>query len=269
MNSPKLRRHAPRRRGGRTRAETSRGSKQPRRRRRPRLLPPPVAARLRGSESLLPRIHSPERRNKKLWATGRHAPQPLPFNLHSSSRRHFRPSPCPAPTTTRGTATTTHAAHSETASPGGADGEAEEALITPVVEKVWSHSHRRACEVGEGWSVTGQPAKETGMGGGVEGGKEREKRTRLGHVLKRRPWDAPAAPWRQRRRRMGSVRPIGAGKYLRGQTWEGTLFALPLARAYSGTDGRSSCLDALSTGWPGPVGSAATVVSIRHDATES
>jgi hypothetical protein len=48
-----------------------------------------------------------------------------------------------------------------------------------------------------------------------------KKRTRLGHVLKRQPSVAPAARWRQRSRRMGSVRPIGSGKYLRRRTWVG------------------------------------------------
>jgi hypothetical protein len=48
-----------------------------------------------------------------------------------------------------------------------------------------------------------------------------KKRTRLGHVLKRQPSVAPAARWRQPSRRMGSVRPIGSGKYLRRRTWVG------------------------------------------------
>lgn len=65
-------------------------------------------------------------------------------------------------TTTRGTATT-HAAHSETARPGGADGEAE--ALTPVVERSGATGVRR----GRGL-VTGQPAQEeTGMGLGRPG----------------------------------------------------------------------------------------------------
>lgn len=58
----------------------------------------------RGSESLLPRVRSPERnrarRNKKkLWATGRHAPQQLPPQSPHllTSPRQFRPSPRPQP----------------------------------------------------------------------------------------------------------------------------------------------------------------------------
>jgi hypothetical protein len=69
-------------------------------------------------------------------------------------------------TTTRGTATT-HAAHSETARPGGADGEAE--ALTPVVERSGATGVRR----GRGL-VTGQPAQETGRDLGSQGKGEEE-----------------------------------------------------------------------------------------------
>ena len=164
-----------------------------------------------------------------MWATGRHAPQQLPPQCP-----HL-PSPIPpipkAPTTTRGTATTTHAAHSETASRGGADGEAE--ALTPVVE--WSRATATGVRGGRGL-VTGQPAsQETGMGQG--------KANPPGP----RPQKA-AVGWR--RRRGGGSGGVRWGAYGRSRTenisgdgrgnWEGSP---PVARAYSGTGGRSSCLD--------------------------
>lgn len=120
----------------------------------------------------------PDRRNKKkLRATGRHAP-------HLTSRPRLRTYARPiGPTATRGTATTSHAAPARR--PG-------QAALTPVVGRSGATG---ACEVGEGWSVTGQPAQEKGMGEIREGWEEQGKAnpTRLGHVFKRPPSVAPAA----------------------------------------------------------------------------
>lgn len=157
MDSPKLRLRyeSPGQAGGK-------GSKQPRPRR-------------------LPRIHSPERnrtggikRSCGRQGDTRHtSPRVLAYAL----------TPVARPTATRGTATTSHAAPARR--PG-------QAALTPVVGRSGATG---ACEVGEGWSVTGQPAQEKGMGEIREGWEEQGKAnpTRLGHVFKRPPSVAPAA----------------------------------------------------------------------------
>jgi hypothetical protein len=188
MDSPKLRRHAPRRRERTTyESRGGKGSKQP------RLLPPSPVAQNSSSPESIPRNGTGRggiKRSCGRQGDTRHNSSPL--NLHSSPHLTSRPPVPPIPKGpnhhARGTATTTHAAHSETASRGGADGEAE--ALTPVVEKVRSHSHRRArWERAGHWSAS-PPSSGDGDGRGrEEQGKAKPPGPRPqkgGHRLRRR-----------------------------------------------------------------------------------
>jgi len=97
MDSPKLRRHAPRRRGRTNESRGGRGSKQPRPRRRPRLLPPSPVAQNPSSPESIPRNGTGRGGIKR--SCGRHAPQQLPPRSPHllTSPRQFRPSPRPQP----------------------------------------------------------------------------------------------------------------------------------------------------------------------------